>query len=63
MVVMIHAMLRDFMASIALKEAQNKDAKRNERRESRTGEEDDGLNKKVSREKKEKGRGTVKYEE
>jgi hypothetical protein len=43
------------MASIALKEAQNKDARRNERRESRTGEEDDGVNKKVRREKKEKG--------
>jgi hypothetical protein len=57
MVVMIsrYAMLRDFMASIALKEAQNKDARRNERRESRNGEEDDGLNKKVRREKKEKG--------
>jgi hypothetical protein len=48
-----YAMIRDFMASIALKEAQNKDARRNERRESRTGEEDDGLTKKVRREKKE----------
>jgi hypothetical protein len=50
-----YAVIRDFMASIALKEAQNKDARRNERRESRTGEEDDGLTKKVRREKKEKG--------
>ncbi len=58
-----YAVIRDFMASIALKEAQNKDARRNERRESRTGEEDDGLTKKVRREKKEKGWETVKDEE